>query len=70
MLFDNRILKRWSDVLLLVQRIMMMAEPNAIIGVSPAKLLERHNVYSNSRMLDIWKQPQVLLHALTSAPMS
>ena len=33
MLFDNRILKRWSDVLPLVQRI-MMAEPNEVIGVS------------------------------------
>jgi hypothetical protein len=37
-LFDNRILKRWSDVLPLVQRI-MMAEPNDVIGVSPAQLL-------------------------------
>jgi hypothetical protein len=38
MLFDNRILNRWSDVLPLVQRI-MMAEPNDVIGVSPAQLL-------------------------------
>ena len=38
MLFDNRILKRWSDVLPLVQRI-MMAEPNEVIGVFPAQLL-------------------------------
>ena len=38
MLFDNRILKRWSDVLPLVQRI-MMAEPNEVIGVSPTQLL-------------------------------
>ena len=38
MLFDNRILNRWSDVLPLVQRI-MMAEPNEVIGVSPAQLL-------------------------------
>ena len=37
MLFDNRILKRWTDVLPLVQRI-MMAEPNEVIGVSPAQL--------------------------------
>jgi hypothetical protein len=35
MLFDNRILQRWSDVLPLVQRI-MMAEPNDVIRVSPA----------------------------------
>ena len=35
MLFDNRIIARWSDVLPLVQRI-MMAEPNEVIGVSPA----------------------------------
>ncbi len=35
MLFDNRILKRWSDVLPLMQRI-MMAEPNEVI---PAQLL-------------------------------
>ena len=33
MLFDKRILQRWSDVLPLVQRI-MMAEPNEVIGVS------------------------------------
>ena len=38
MLFDNRIIERWSDVLPLVQRI-MMAEPNEVIGVSPAQLL-------------------------------
>jgi hypothetical protein len=38
MLFDRRIVKRWSDVLPLVQRI-MMAEPNEVIGVSPAELL-------------------------------
>jgi hypothetical protein len=38
MLSDNRILKRWSDVLPLVQRI-MMTEPNDVIGVSPAQLL-------------------------------
>ena len=38
MLFDNRTLKRWSDELPLVQRI-MMAEPNEVIGVSPAQLL-------------------------------
>ena len=36
MLFDNRILKRWSDVLPLVQRI-IMAEPNEVIGVSPLR---------------------------------
>ena len=35
MLFDNRILQRWSDVLPLVQRI-MMAEPKDVIRVSPA----------------------------------
>jgi hypothetical protein len=112
MLFDNRILKRWSDVLPLVQRIIMV-EPNEFIGVSPAQLLFgnsiqldrgiflpnlpkkewrrrlhfqirlirclkrsgcsliQHNGYSNKKMLDIWKQPpQVLLHALTLAPMS
>ena len=46
MLFDNRILKQWSVVLPLVQRI-MMAEPNAVIGVSPAKLL-----FGNSIQLD------------------
>ncbi len=44
MLFDNRILKRRSDVAL--QRI-MMAEPNEVIGVSPAKLL-----FGNSIQLD------------------
>ena len=38
MLFDNRIIERWSDVLPLVQRI-MMAEPNEVIGISPAQLL-------------------------------
>ena len=38
MLFDKRIFKRWSDVLPLVQRI-MMTEPNEVIGVSPAQLL-------------------------------
>ena len=38
MLFDRRIVKRWSDVLPLVQRI-MMAEPNEVTGVSPAELL-------------------------------
>ncbi len=46
MLFDNRILKRWSDVLPLVQRI-MMAESNEVIGVSPAQLL-----FGNSIQLD------------------
>ena len=46
MLFDNRILKRWSEVLPLVQRI-MMAEPNDVIGVSPAQLL-----FGNSIQLD------------------
>jgi hypothetical protein len=46
MLFDNRILKRWSDVLPLVQRI-MMAEPNEVIGVSPAQLL-----FGNAIQLD------------------
>ena len=46
MLFDNRILKRWSDVLPLVQRI-MMAELNEVIGVSPAQLL-----FGNSIQLD------------------
>ena len=45
-LFDNSILKRWSDVLPLVQRI-MMAEPNEVIGVSPAQLL-----FGNSIQLD------------------
>ena len=38
MLFDKRILKLWSDVLPLVQLI-MIAEPNDVIGVSPAQLL-------------------------------
>ena len=47
MLFDNRIISRWSsDVLPLVQRI-MMAEPNEVIGVSPAQLL-----FGNSIQLD------------------
>ena len=46
MLFDNRIIPRWSDVLPLVQRI-MMAEPNEVIGVSPAQLL-----FGNSIQLD------------------
>jgi transposase InsO family protein len=46
MLFDIRILKRWSDVLPLVQRI-MMAEPNDVIGVSHAQLL-----FGNSIQLD------------------
>jgi transposase InsO family protein len=108
MLFDNRILNRWSDVLPLVQRI-MMAEPNDVIGVSPAQLLFgnsiqldrgiflpnlpkegveaeqiglirclkrsgcsliRHNGYRSRKMLDIWRFPEVLLHALMSAPMS
>jgi transposase InsO family protein len=46
MLFDNRIIKRWSDVLPLVQRI-MMAEPNEVIGVSPAQLL-----FGNAIQLD------------------
>ena len=43
MLFDNRVLKRWSDVLPLVQRI-MMEEPNEVIGVSPAQLLFRNSI--------------------------
>ncbi len=46
MLFDNRIIPRWSDVLPLVQRI-MMAEPNEVIGVSPAQLL-----FGNAIQLD------------------
>ena len=46
MLFDHRIIPRWSDVLPLVQRI-MMAEPNEVIGVSPAQLL-----FGNSIQLD------------------
>ena len=46
MLFDNRILKRWSDVLTLAQRI-MMAEPNEVIDVSPTQLL-----FGNSIQLD------------------
>ncbi len=46
MLFDNRILNRWSDVLPLVQRI-MMAEPIEVIGVTPAQLL-----FGNSIQLD------------------
>ena len=102
MLFDNRILKRWTDVLPLVQRI-MMAEPNEVIGVSPAQLLfgnciqldrlpnlptegveaviplsdwadkmfEAQRVLLDTAqrlhsrmMLNIWKRPQVLLHAM------
>ena len=47
MLFDNRILKRWPDVLPLVQRI-MIAEPNEVIGVSPAQQL----LFGNSIQLD------------------
>ena len=46
MLFDNRILKRSSDVLPLVQRI-MMAERNDVIGVSSVQLL-----FGNSIQLD------------------
>ena len=46
MLFDNRILNRWSDVLPLVQRI-MMAEPNDVIGVSPAQLLFGNSIQLN-----------------------
>ena len=46
MLFDHRIISRWSDVLPLVQRI-MMAEPNEVIGVSPAQLL-----FGNAIQLD------------------
>jgi hypothetical protein len=46
MLFDRRIVQRWSDVLPLVQRI-MMAEPNEVTGISPAKLL-----FGNSIDLD------------------
>jgi len=46
MLFDKRILKLWSDVLPLVQLI-MIAEPNDVIGVSPAQLL-----LGNSNNLD------------------
>ena len=46
MLFDNRIIERWSDVLPLVQRI-MMAEPNDVIGISPAQLL-----FGNAVQLD------------------
>jgi hypothetical protein len=46
MFFDNRIFKRWSDVLPLVQRI-VMAEPNEVIGVFPAQLL-----FGNSIQLD------------------
>jgi hypothetical protein len=39
MLFDRRIIKRWSDMLLpLVQRF-KMAESNEVTGVSPAELL-------------------------------
>jgi hypothetical protein len=38
MLFDRRLVKRWYDILPLVQRI-MMAEPNEVTGVSPAELL-------------------------------
>ena len=38
MLFDRRIIERWSDVLPLVQRI-MMAKANEVTGVSPAELL-------------------------------
>ena len=47
MLVDNRILKRWSDVLPLVQQCIMMAEPNEVIGVSPTQLL-----FGNSIQLD------------------
>jgi len=46
MRFDNRVIRRWSDVLPLVQRI-MRAEPNEVIGVSPAQLL-----FGNSIQLD------------------
>jgi len=38
MLFERRIVERWSDVLPLVQRI-MNAEPNEVTGISPAQLL-------------------------------
>ena len=43
MLFDNRILQRWSDVLPLVQRI-MMAEPNDVIGVYSAVVWKLYSV--------------------------
>jgi ribosomal protein L21E len=46
LLFDNRIINLWSDVLPLVQRI-MMAEANEVIGVSPAQLL-----FGNAVQLD------------------
>jgi hypothetical protein len=46
MLFDNRILKRWSEMLPIVQRI-MMAEPNDVIGVSPAQLLFGNSIQLN-----------------------
>jgi len=46
MLFDIRIIQRWLDVLPLVQRL-MRAEPNEVIGVSPAHLL-----FGNAIQLD------------------
>jgi hypothetical protein len=46
MLFGHRIISRWSDVLPLVQRV-MMAELNEVIGVSPAQLL-----FGNAIQLD------------------
>ena len=50
MLFENRIISRWSDVLLtLVQRI-MMAEPNEVIGVSPAQLLLGNSIQLDRRI--------------------
>ena len=90
----------------------MMAEPNEVIGVSPAQLLFGNSIQldrgiflfnlpkegveaeialsdwadkmfeaqrvlldtaqrlQQQTVLDIWKRPQVLLHALTLAPMS
>ena len=45
MLFDNRILKRWFDVLSLVQRI-MMAEPKEIINISLTQLLFGNSIHT------------------------
>jgi hypothetical protein len=53
MLFDNRILKRWFDVLSLVQSI-MMAEPKEIINISLAQLLFGNSIRTEFGIRDIF----------------
>ena len=50
MLFDRRIGSNWSDVLPLVQRIMMV-ETNETIGKAPAKLLFRNLIHLDRGIL-------------------